>query len=42
MVGCHYRPCLIKGGFSPTNLAMLYTTDAVNGLSVFCLEDEII
>ncbi len=42
MIGHYYCPCFIKCGFSPTNLAMLYTTDAVNGSSVFCLKDEII
>ena len=41
MVGYHHRFCLIQRGFSPTNLAMFYTTHAVNNSGVLCLQDKI-
>ena len=41
MVGDYYPLRLIKRGFSPTNLAMFYTTDTVSNSGVLYLQDKV-
>ena len=41
MIGYYNRFCLIKRGFSPTNFAMFYATNAVNDSGVLRLQDKI-
>ena len=41
MVRNYYPLRLIKGGFSPTNFAMFYTTDAVSDTGVLYLQDKV-
>ena len=41
MIGYHYRFCLVQRGFSPTNLATFYATNAVNNSGVLRLQDKI-
>ncbi len=41
MVGDYYPLSLIKRSFSPTKLAMFYTTNAVSNSGVLYLQDKV-